>query len=210
MRILLSVIILFVVFIGCTHIKYKDDLGFYNSAQANSFEFMVRVNGSLCKDVDGKIGFCAKQIGSKENLTFHQDAMPYAYQLKIDCSGDIYYLERSIDKNKAVDIVIPKENFNKYRAFSCKGFVQPDDRPEEICAKWRAEIIVYDDEKYLPREEIYTFKKKKKKYLVLGKYAFHSNVNGKSYKKKTAVKIKSDKVKGWSESYLMRYNYYGY
>jgi hypothetical protein len=93
------------------------------------------------------------------------------------------------------------------------GNIYPADRPQPMAAKFRLQVNVYDAE-YTPREEMYITKKQGKSVLVLGAHARTSFVNDgdgwKRYSEKTYITVKNPAtVIARSESYNMRFNYYG-
>ena len=201
--------------VACSSIKYKDDLGFLVSAQANSTEYPIHVNGKLCIDLDGQTGLCSKRVKSNEPVTFSVDPQPYSYKFQITCSKGtgIEKESRDVESNKSFEFKILPAQFDTLLVFSCVGNVYPADRPQPMAAKFRVQINVYDAE-YTGREEMYVTKKQGKNVLVLGTHARTSFVNDgagwKRYTEKTYVEVKNPAtVVAWSESYNMRYNGYG-
>ena len=192
-----------------TGIKYEDDIGFLNSAQANSMEYMVKIGGKVCKDLDGKIGACTKRIRSDRGVTLCHDKRPYSYRLHLRCSsGTGIGFSVDIQKNKKWEYTIPHEKFKAFRSFSCVGEIFPQDRKNNLSATWQIRFIVVDKE-YHERERIYHTKK----HIVLGKHALYSTVcsKGKCKTKKKKTVVKAPKTaKAYSESKVMRYNYYGF
>lgn len=209
MKFLPLIVVMIVSACACKQIKYEPDLGFMNSAQANSMEYLVRINGSACKDMDGQVGLCAKRIPSNAPIEFKMDGREYGYRFTLTCT-------RTIDSDFSVDVLpeqpltfsIPPEKFSEVRSFTCIGEVFPHDRDQEISTGWHARFVVYDG-KYQPREEIYSTTIKKENHLVLGKHARYVHVNGRMYKKATTVESEKD-VQAYSESERGRFNYYGY
>ena len=208
MRTLLLLILLSTTACSCINIKYEADNAFLNSAQANSMELLVRLNGSPCMDMDDKVGLCAKRIPSDKKLVFTQDARPYGYRIYIKCS-------RSVDVDQSFDIekdapfkfeILP-EKFIGVKSFTCIGEIFPADRDQEVSALWSARIVVFD-KNYTPRTSIYKIKSGKKKYLILGKNARYSFLNGKWKKKKTHLKVTGENNFAYSESERMRFNYW--
>lgn len=192
------------IIISCSSINYKPDTGFLNSAQANSLEYLVRVNGTICKDMDNNIGLCAKKLASDEKLNFSMDARGYAYRFNLRCT-------RAIDSDFSIDVErdqplkfsIEPLRFHEVKSFTCIGEIFPHDRDQEISANWSLRVVVYD-ENYLPREIIY----RRGDHIVFGQHARYVNLNGKRYKKKPVIKFKEKIYFAYSESERMRLNYY--
>lgn len=196
------------VFSSCQSLKYQADNAFLNSAQANSMEYFVRVNRKPCRDIDDKYGLCAKRIASNETLTFSMDQRPYAYRFELKCSS-------SVDTDFAIDIEaykpfsfkIEPEQFEGVKSFTCIGEIFPHDRDQEVSATWSVRVVVYDHE-YLEREIIYKKRERGRNFLVMGVHAKYVSINGKSYKRKPVVKVKSKRIFAYSESERMRFNYF--
>ena len=203
---LLTFIFVLLAAISCQQMKYASDLGFLNSAQANSPEYLVKINGKFCKDLDGQIGLCAKRVKSDEKITFVLDKRPYSYRLNVDCSSLVdFKLSVDVLEDNVFEFSIDPELFKEAKSFTCIGEVFPQDRPQEVSAFWHSRFVVFDKE-YQARESIYV----QGKNLILGQNAKYSILNEeKTIKKKTAVN--SDRVeKAYSESDAMRFNYWGY
>lgn len=198
--------VLFILLSACQSIEYASDAMFFNSAQANSFEYLVRVNGKPCKDMDGRVGLCAKRLSTKENLVFTQDARPYSYQVFIQCSKGLVDQTFSVGKNKPFSMTIYADQI-KEKSFTCIGEVIPNDRAE-VSALWSVRVMVYDGD-YIPRETIYIQAAKGKEALILGRYARFTNIGDQVADKKTAVKYDKNKTY-YSESEAMRFNYYNF
>lgn len=201
---------------SCTGLKYAHDLGFTNSAQANSMEFMVKVNGKVCRDLTGKAGVCATRVGLTKSVKFHQDAMTYPYEFRLECTPELEVdFSKHVEKGDSMDFEITPEQFEEVINFTCVGEVFPlDERDEqEISAGWEVHVVIFDDENYVSREIIYIKEDEGKKKLMVGRYAMSTTVCTKKeckvYKKKPAIVIKDDVVHAYSESYMMRYNEFG-
>ncbi len=192
---------------SCSTLKYEADIGFLNSAQANSKEALVHINDALCKDMNGKPGLCATRIRSDLPLRFRQHAMPYGYKLVFTCSSAIGADDSwSVPAGQDFEFHIKPIQFSTVRLFTCIGEIFPQDRLNELSAAWsvRAEVV---DAEYKPRESIYHTGS----HLVLGqhaKYAVVCDPKCKNYKKKTYVRA-SKNARAWSESEVMRFNFYG-
>lgn len=202
----LIIFIVLAVLAACSPLAYKDDVGFLNSAQANSMEYLAKVNGKACKDLDGLVGLCAKRISNAEDINFSFDARPYSYRLNVKCTKELQF-ELSVDvlENKAFTFKIPKEKFSDLLSFTCIGEVFPDDREGQVSASFQVRFIVFDSQ-YRAREQIYF----EGSNIVLGEHSKYAQVDGKSYKEKTFVKLKTKPRMAYSESAMMRFNYYGY
>lgn len=195
------------VLTSCQSINYEADFGFLNSAQANSMEYFTLVNGSPCKDMDGKIGLCAKRIKSDQALQFKMDAKEYSYRFNLTCTSSLNAdFSIDVEKGKVYEFSIPSDKFSNVRSFTCIGEIFPHDRDQEVSANWSVRVIVVDSE-YLERELVYKTTRKGKEFLVFGKHARYVTVNGKRYEKKPMVEYKGGP--GYSESERMRFNYWG-
>ena len=208
MKLILLLTIFLLTACSCQPIKYSSDVGFLNSAQANSMEFLVRLNGSPCMDMDGKVGLCARRIANNESLIFTQGKRPYGYRIYLKCSNSVG-VDESFDilPNAPFKYEIKPEKLEGVKSFTCIGEIFPFDRDQEISALWSARIIVLDN-KYTKRETIYKIKKRKKDYLVMGKHAKYVFLNGDWKNKKTTVRVKGNKNLAYSESERMRFNYW--
>lgn len=204
-----SFIIFFILILlacACESLKYKSDLGFLNSAQANSPEYLVKINGSYCKDMDGHIGLCAKRIKSNEKIIFVLDKRPYSYRLNVNCSSLVdFKLSVDVLENSPFEFEISPDKFPEIKSFTCIGEVFPQDRKEEVSAFWHTRFIVYD-KKYQARESIYV----QDDLVVLGQHAKHSVLNDDKFISKKATYNFKGVKRAFSESELMRMNYYGY
>lgn len=201
---------------SCASLKYSDDVGFLVSAQADSPEFPVFINGKICKDTDGIPGLCSKRIRSNEPLVIKMDPRPYAYTIRMACTKELGESQAfAVPKNAPFEHAIAPEKFSSLKSFICIGEIFPDDRDLPISAKWEFRAKV-EDRIYAQRETPYIRAKGKKNYLVLGQYAKFSNVfdegQWKAYKEKTIVEIKGDpaKVVAYSESFNCRFNSIGF
>jgi hypothetical protein len=206
MKLLFLLFVTFFTITSCQSMKYASDLGFLNSAQANSPEFLVKINGKFCKDVDGQIGLCAKRVKSNEKISFILDKRPYSYRLNVECSASINFkLNVDVIEDTVYEFSISPESFQEQQSFTCVGEVFPQDRPQEVSAFWHTRFVVFD-KNYQARESIYSANGQ----LILGQNAKYSLLNEeKPISKKTAVKAAGIE-KAYSESETMRFNYYGY
>jgi hypothetical protein len=201
---------------ACTTLPYKDDTGFLVSAQANSPEFPVYINGTLCKDLDGNPGLCSKRIGSTDDIKLHFDAQAYAYDLTVSCSSPITVQGASVASGQAFDLTISNAQMQGQLSFVCIGEVFPQDRSQAVSAKWEIRIVVRDAN-YVAREGIYVGQDSDgNPAIILGQYARSAWVfdNGEwsQHKEDTIVTLKGDptKAKAYSESFVMRYNYFNF
>lgn len=211
------------------NLKYAADLGFMNSAQAQSYEFLVYVNGKPCKDMNGKEGLCALNIENNRKIILRHDARPYDYRFTMQCSsqiqnvlvnGELGVVPTSIDVVKAgqpLELTFLPEHYNFYYDFTCKGNVNPLDRDNTISAKWVIKIFTIDSN-YQKREQIYTEESGNETAFIFGQHAKYVNIciNDKCQTKKNkpvlvfkTKEIKNASIFTYSESELMRFNYYG-
>lgn len=193
----------------CTSIKYEDDVNFLNSAQANAFEWMVMVDGKVCKDLDGEVGACTKRIKSDHSPTLKHDSRPYAYQVQLKCSqgSGVEDFSQDVEANKSWSYKIEASKITA-TSFTCIGEAFPQDRDNKLSAKWQVRFLVYDVE-YERREIL----QGDSRGFLFGRFAKHakacSSSGCKNFYKTTAVKFKNG-IKAYSESELMRFNYLGY
>lgn len=200
--------------VACTSLPYKNDNGFLVSAQANSPEFPVYLNGHLCTDMEGFVGLCSKRIKSTEDITFRFDPQTYAYLLTVNCTqGVTPVAAATVPQSQPYSFVLKAADFSQFTAFTCVGEVSPQDRTPPISARFRVSFSVVDAQ-YSARERIYPTTSDGKNYLVLGEFARSAWVydQGKwaHHDQDTTVEIKGDpsQVKAYSESYAMRFNYF--
>lgn len=197
---------------SCTSLPYSDDVGFLVSAQADSPEFPVYVNGHLCTDMEGNPGLCSKRITSAQDLTLSFDPQQYAYLLTISCpSGIPAIAPASVEAGQPYSFTLPKELFSAYRTFVCIGQVNPQDRTPPISAKFEVTVVVVDAA-YSARERAYLMTEAGLNYLVLGQFARNAWVYDGAWaqhNQEPVVRIYGDpsKVKAYSESYADRFNY---
>ena len=197
---------------ACNGLTYQDDASFLVSAQADSPEFPVVVNGHLCTDNEGDVGLCSKRISSTESLNLSFDPQNYAYLLTIRCSGGVLIPDATVPANQAYSYTVNHIDMNSTEDFICLGEINPQDRTPPIQAQFEIHVKIYDA-KYMKREAMYIQKESDDNYLILGEYARDSWVfdsKWKHYSQATIVKVESDpsNVKAYSGSYVMRYNYF--
>ena len=195
----------------CSSIEYENDIGFLNSAQANSMEFFVTVDSVSCKDVDGAIGACTKRVASDHDPVLRHIAKPYAYTIDVRCTNGLIGFSMDVAEGASWEFALPHERFVDYRSFTCTGEIFPQDRENALSARWQIRFIVFDTQ-YKEREMIYLDDEGD---LILGKFAKYARVcqddRCKNYHKETTVKVNSDKViTAFSESEVVRFNYYGF
>lgn len=193
----------------CTSIKYEDDIDFLNSAQANAFEWMVTIDGKVCKDLDGEIGACTKRIKSDHSPVLKHDSRPYAYQVQLKCGAGsgVEDFSQDVEANKSWSYKIESQKITA-TSFTCIGEVFPSDRDNKLSAKWQIRFLVYDVE-YERRELLQS----DQRGFLFGRFAKHSKACSKSgcknFYKTTAVRFKNG-IKAYSESEKLRFNYLGY
>lgn len=193
----------------CTSIKYEDDIGFLNSAQANSMEWMVTIDGRVCKDLDGLIGACTKRIKSNQSPVLKHDSRPYAYQVHVVCSkGTGIDFSQDVEANKTWTYTIDAEAVKDFKSFSCVGEIFPQDRANSISMLWQIRFVVVDVA-YQRREIL----QGDSRGFLFGRHAKYAKACGrsgcKSFSKTTAVKFKNG-IRAYSESEQGRFNYLGY
>jgi hypothetical protein len=214
---LLLFMITFLVAASCQLIKYNHDIAFIPSAQANSMEMLLRVNGKECVDMDGIVGLCAKRVADNSKLKFTQEKRPYSYRFTLRCSSWVSHIEFGGSKTPAeFSVDVPRDTELEFYIYSedvdgtgytCVGETFPDDREESISAKWKVSVTIFDH-KYNARENIWFTTNKGRDYIIFGEHALYSTMFGSTYKKATCRKIKNKPTFAYSESYQMRFNYW--
>lgn len=196
-----------------TRVQYRADTVAVTSAKGNSMEFPVLVDGALCKDMDGKVGMCAKHLSAKKDLVITLSKRPYSYSLDVQCSREVNF-EQSYDVLKDVEfkVTVPKENFKEVAVFNCIGRITPQDR-DGVSSRFEVRVRPIADD-YIKREEAYVIEQGKKLILVLGENALYSSVlidgEWKTYTKKATIEVPSKDVQAFSESFAQRFNYYNF
>ena len=200
------------VIAACTSLPYKDDLGFLVSAQADSPEFPVYINGHLCTDMEGNPGLCSKRIKSTEDVTFKFDPQSYAYLVTVACPNGVGVPDATVPAGQPYSFTLTHAQMGSYRTLVCIGEVSPQDRQPRVSAKFEVTITIVDAQ-YVQREQMFFTKKDGDTYVVLGEFArsawVYDNGQWTQHSKDTTVKIQGDpaKAKAYSESFAMRFNY---
>lgn len=198
---------------SCAETTYKPDHGFLNSAQAGAFEYPIMVNGTLCRDMDSQVGFCAKRIADNTQLQIKVSAQQYAYRFHVVCSQElgVDYSEEVVKDREAL-ISIGPNSFDDLQSFTCIVEIFPKDRPEEVSAKARVSVVLYDHN-YVGRERITMTERGEKSYLYLGDHAKYAKVcigaECRRYKERTILEVpRGPTIFAYSESERMRFNYF--
>lgn len=206
MKNLVILLFLLILFASCRNLKYEKDLGFVSSSQGNSFEHPLFVNNKPCADLRRKLGLCVIQITPNEPIDIYLDPKDYSYRLDFKCSADIQRNETfDVPKKKPFSLKLTNEDYKELKAFMCIGEIFPFKR-EGISSKF---LIYVRARKayYIPRTSIHFVAKENS--FVLGSHALFINANKKLMKRKTY--IDSDvPLKIYTESYMGRFNYYGF
>ena len=194
---------------SCQSIKYQNDSGFLNSAQANSYEYPLKVAGKLCKDLDGVPGACIKQFPSDQPIRFRLDAQEYGYRLAVNCSDSINSdFSVDVEDEKPYEWKIDPHKFANVRQFTCIGEIFPEDRDNSLSAKWHLRALIRDGQ-YVARERIYYHPEG---YLVLGKHSKYAKVchsgSCERHDETTVLKVPKTAT-AYTESEVMRFNSYG-
>jgi len=198
---------------SCSGTKYVPDKGALPPFQADVMEFPVKVNRNICKDMSGSIGACTLMITHRNDLKIEIMPQAYAYNIHITCSSSINYeYSNDIPKEKSHVVEITKDVYEDVSHFVCIGKMTPQGR-DFVSARWEVRIRV-SDENYVSRVNGFLFDDKGKWYLSLGKHSKYAWVFDKGewrlHKKKPIIRIKGDptKVKAYSESHIMRFNFF--
>ncbi len=201
-------------FSGCkSPLKYRNDFGFLVSAQANSPEFPVRLNGSLCVDSDRRPGLCAKRVRSSETIRISFEPQTYAYLVTLTCTSGVKVPPPgNVIAGEPFSFTLSPDDFREFKSFTCIGEISPQDREAPVSASFRAHFVVVDAN-YAEREAAYLTARNGKTYLVLGQFARSARVfdqgRWRLVEKRPIVEVKGDpeKVAAYSESYAMRFNF---
>lgn len=189
---------------GCVNLDYKSDLGFMPSAFGNSPEYLLKLNGTVCKDTDGFIGFCAKRIKSNQDLVINIIPQQYAYTFQLDCT-DTVGSDTSFDVLAGVQLnhVIPAIKYQDQEVFNCTVDILPHYGPEPVAAFAAFRIMVVNKD-YISLDSIV----QQGRYIVMGRHSYLSNVGGKEYKEKPFV-VGDETLPVIVQSYSMRFSYRG-
>lgn len=200
--------------LACSSLPYQDDVGFLVSAQADSPEFPVYINGHLCTDMEGNPGLCAKRIISSEDVMFRFDPQTYAYLLSVNCTAGIPVpANTTVPAGQSYSFTLKAADLAVFRSFTCAGEVDPQDRTPPISSFWKASFTIVDA-KYTRREVPFLTKQGSDTYLVLGEFARNAWVYDQSrwtrHTQDTVVKIQGEPThaKAYSESFAARFNYW--
>ncbi len=193
----------------CSSIPYEDDIRFLNSAQANSMEWLLRVDGAVCKDMEGIIGACTKRVGSQSDVLLQHDPRPYGYRVDVECTdGTGIVFRHDVPKGEPWQYTLEHGDFEGFRSLSCQGEIFPHGRGNSLSALWQIRLIVFDD-RYEGREEIYYLDEE----LIMGKHAKFTNwcFEGKCRVDDELTTVNTEPgAKAYSESEVMRFNYWNY
>lgn len=206
--------LLILLIASCTTIKYVDDVGFLDAAQANSYEFPVKVNGTTCKDMLGNVGLCSIRWANNQDFVMNIDPQVFSYTYVLTCSNGLNVNQsESIAANTSTAVTIPYANYGALLEFTCILQINPSDRTA-VSAQSEIRVVLYDPN-YQAREKMYLTKQGIFTYLVLGQYALYSYVcdSGKcsSYTKETTIKVNNTTgLTAYSQSYQERFNFWGY
>jgi hypothetical protein len=199
---------------SCTQlqIKHESDRQYQNSSTANSPELLVKIDKVVCKDMDGIVGLCSKRVNAKSDIQLSHPPLPYQYRFIFTCSESLKSdFAQDIPKEVEFEFTIRKEAFKRLNSFICIGEITPKDRPEAISAKYEIRFKVVSED-YIKREKITVLKHNGTEYLILGAHSYLGMIfQGNQWryiKEKTIVKF-DPAMKVISESYMMRYSYYG-
>lgn len=214
---ILSMSLMLFGFSNCssTGIKYESDRGMLAPYQAEALEFPVMVNGATCKDMSGKVGACTKIVSEREDINYEVVPLAYNYNIKIRCSSAVNFnYEADVLENETHKAVLSKVLYQNIPEFICSGRITPSDR-NFVSSRFELRVRVQDGQ-YITRGEGHIIESKGKTYLNMGKNALYTYVyDGNkwvTYVKKPLIEIKKNKsaMKAFSESSIMRLNYYNH
>lgn len=194
---------------GCNAPKYVADIGFIPSATANSPEFPVFIEGTVCKDLKGQVGLCALRQDADKDFVVDFYAQPYDYELTFNCSSNVpgYPVSWLVVRNTDFKVTVPRTVFPKEKVFTCSAIITPKDRPEPIGSFARMTVTVVDSG-YQRLENPYITKG----YLVMGEHTLYGKYRDRdgwhTVEKTTVVKDTKGIVEVTTESYAGRHGYY--
>lgn len=195
-----KILFLSLLLVSCRPIKFEKDTEFMTSAIANSPEYLIKLNGKICKDTDDMIGLCAKRLRTTEDLKITVLPQQYTYTFRLDCTDYIQSdISFSVPANMGGEYVLSASKFKDYDVFNCTIDIIPQDRLN-VSAFAAFRIYVVDAE-YITLDSIV----RNKEFLILGRHSYFSNVCGEDKKETTMLKTNCDKA--IVESYNMRFNY---
>lgn len=195
----------------CTSIPYEADIGFLNSAQANSHEWPVRVADALCADMEGLPGACTKRVLSNAPVKLSHDARPYGYRIDVRCTAATGVgFSMDVPPNAVWEYELTPDKFQALRSFTCQGEVFPEDRDNSLSAIWQIRFLVVD-QAYKARETPYISGSSDDQILVVGKNAKYATFcvedECEMKREKTTIEFSQGMI-AYSESEVMRFNYF--
>lgn len=132
----MKLLLITLLLLGSCSLKYLDDVGSKNSAQANRFEFPFKINGEYCRGVKSNLGLCALKDKTYDDLTISIDKKKYSYDLTLTCMPFSFKEEYQVPRNTAFTLDLGKLLPRGEKSFSCTGQVFPHDRDQKISAKF--------------------------------------------------------------------------
>lgn len=206
-------LLMLIILVSCGSTDYESDVGFLPPYKAEVFEYPVMVNGHVCKDMIGKVGACTLITDNRKDTKITLISRPYRYSIKMTCSSNINFNHSTdIRENQDYEIVISKDSYGQEAQFICIGRIIPLDR-NFISARFELRVRVQDG-KYIKRSTSRYFEKEGKRYLSMGKHSRDLYIfeGGKwaHYNRRSVVRVGARGSRGFSESELMRFNYYNF
>lgn len=216
MKSLITYFMMMLVFLSCKTIEYEDDLTYLSPEKGNNPNYLVKVNGFVCKDIAGNIGNCAIKNQENQRLTIDILKQPYRYTIDFRCgnsSGIKFRENRVVFKDSPHSFFVPVEVLKGNTYFNCVGDIIPeDDRHNDASNFFEIRVRIFSED-YIEPMQIFTTFYKRKKYLVLGKNAYRAKVKiGRSWyhlKKQTVFRYKNKIDFAMVETKNMRRAYYG-
>jgi len=138
-------LLVFVVMLaGCRDLPYKPDSGYLPSAVGNSAEWPVWVQGKVCKDLDGTVGFCAVRVQAGRDIRIQTMAQQYAYTARLSCTTEVmpYPVEVTLPAGSGYTFTVPASSFINARYFNCTVLITPRDREEPVSSFSRMSLLV--------------------------------------------------------------------
>ena len=201
-------IILFLCSISsCNNSKYKSDIHLLGSAQANSPEFLIRINGNPCKNGQGEIGLCIMGVKRNRALSFSLNILPYDYDLEIICSSNVdVEFNTTVFQGDTFSYTVSPDRFSHVTVFNCQISVYPHEHVNAMFASMRFFVVAED---YKSMDTPYTTTRRGKTYLVTGSHARFIYLNDVRVEEKTTeIEYNGEQVVIESES--GRRAYYGF
>lgn len=210
----LCIVILMIIFASCKQLEYQNDLTYLSPIAGNYPDYFVRINGEVCRDMSGNVGMCAIKHSKNSPLTFSFLAQEYNYSLDFRCGNaqGIFFRKRvDVIKGNDFSFEISAKELEMLNYANCVGDIFPIDRDDTVSSFFEVRIR-FSQKDYMAPMDIYTYKYKKKNYLVLGQHAYRAKVKVKNkwykLKEQTVFKFTNQPEFAMIETKNFRHQYY--